>query len=274
MQQTSQRQATDYLDAPIAPSPAVTYRTAHLRVVEILFDRTCPHFLNADVLRYRFRSTPIQGSHCAKCYTRWLNLQNHPKELLANMSQTTRYQIRRAEREGVYYEFTSSPTTSQAEQFFDFYDSFARSKNLKRSINRSRVLAFLTHGLLDLSHVSSPDGRVLVWHAHVRSGPYTCLLYSASLFRREANNMAAYMGRANRLHHWCDILRFRDEGFAIYDFGGWYSGNQDQDLLRINRFKESFGGEVVVQYNCDRGITWIGALGLWLARALHNQSAN
>jgi hypothetical protein len=84
--------------------------------------------------------------------------------------------------------------------------------------------------------------------------------------------MAAYFGRANRLHHWSDILRFRDERFAIYDFGGWYPGTHDQALLRVNLFKESFGGELVTQYNCDQGVTWKGNLGLWLARVIRVQN--
>src|SRR5207248_2253065 len=200
------------------------------------------------------------GSQCAKCYTLWLNLQDHAKYLLGNMSRATRSQIRRAQREGLCYEFASAPTRSWAEQFFEFYDLFARSKNLKPSVDRRRVLGFIIKGALDLSRVSSRDGRVLVWHAHLRSGRYACLLYSASLFRREAKSMAAYFGRANRLLHWSDMLRFRDEGFATYDFGGWYPGTQNQALLRVNRFKESFGGELVVQYNCDQGATWKGAL--------------
>lgn len=81
--------------------------------------------------------------------------------------------------------------------------------------------------------------------------------------------MAAYIGRANRLHHWSDMLRFRDEGFGIYDFGGWYSGTQNQALLQINRFKKSFGGELVRQYNCDEAITWKGVVALWLRAAAH-----
>jgi hypothetical protein len=268
MWQGWESQATGDVDRPIAPSPIVRYRKAHLKVAEILFDGTCANIVDADVVRHNLRAAPVRGSHCVKCYTLWLNLQDDPKHLFAKMSHTTRYEIRRAQREGLRYEFTSAPTMTDAERFFDFYDSFARSKNLKPSIIRRRVLGFLSQGVLDLSRVSSPDGRGLVWHAYVRNGQYACLLYSASLFRCENNNMATYIGRANRLHHWSDMLRFRDEGFAIYDLGGWYPGTEDQALLRINRFKESFGGKLVVRYNCDRGVTWKGSLGLWLARTM------
>jgi hypothetical protein len=193
-------------------------------------------------------------------------LKDDPKYLLAKMSRPTRSQIRRAEREGVRYEFISTPIRSWTEQFLDFYELFAKSRKLK-SIDRRRLLAILGQNALDFSRVSSPDGRVLVWHANLRSGRYACCLYSASLFRREAKRTAAYIGRANRLHHWLDVLRFRDEGFSIYDFGGWYAGRENEQLLRINRFKESFGGELVLHYNCDQGLSWMGALALWLRRS-------
>jgi hypothetical protein len=188
------------------------------------------------------------------------------------MSRATRWQIRRAQKENFGYEFASTPTRNWAEKFFEFYDSFARSKNVRFSVDRDRALGFLNQGVLDLSYVSSPDGHVLVWHAHLRSGSYVALHSSASLFRCESHSAAAYISKANRLHHWLDLLRFRDEGFAIYDFGGWYPGKQNDALLRVNRFKESFGGELVVQYNCDQALTWKGAIGLWFARLIHPSS--
>ena len=246
---------------PGPPSPVVTYRKAYLRVAEVFFDGTGAD--TVDVVRYKFRARPVPGSRWAKFYTLWLNLEDNPKYLLAGMSRATRAQIRRAQREGLCYEFASAPTSAWVKQFFDFYDSFAESKNLQSSVDRRRVLGLLSQNALDLSRISSPDGRVLVWHANLRSGRYACCLHSASLFRREGKNMAASIGRANRLHHWSDMLRFRAEGFATYDFGGWYPGTQNEALLRVNRFKKSFGGELVLTYNCDHGLTWKGILALW-----------
>jgi hypothetical protein len=263
-----EQQATDRCAGD--PSLVLIYRKAHLKVAEIfdgtdMFNRKGADAV--DIVRYRFRARPVPGSLCAECYTLWLNLENDPKYLLANMSRATRWQIRRAERERLCYEFTSTPTRSWIVQFFDFYELFVKSKKLKWSVDRRRFLAILSQNALDLSRVSSPEGRVLVWHAHLRSGRYVSLDSSASLFRREVRSMAAYIGRANRLHHWLDVLRFRDEGFAIYDFGGWYAGRQNEELLRINRFKESFGGKVVFHYKCDQGLTRKGALALWLMRS-------
>ncbi len=46
------------------------------------------------------------------------------------------------------------------------------------------------------------------------------------------------IGRGNRMLHWKDILAFKAEGKNVYDFGGWYAGQEDEALLRINQFKE------------------------------------
>jgi hypothetical protein len=255
---------------PNAPSPVVTYRKAQLRVAEVFFNGAGVE--TVDIVRHKFRASPIPGTLNATLYTLYLNLENSPKYLLEQMSRATRSQIRRAQTEGLSYEFSSTPTICWVEQFFDFYDSFAQSKNLRSSLDRRRVLGLLTQYALDLSRISSREGRVLVWHASLRSGRYVCCLHSASLFRHEIKGIAAQIGRANRLHHWYDMLRFQSEGFTIYDFGGWYAGNQNLALLDVNRFKKSFGGELVRQYNCDQGITWKGALALWLrARILETQ---
>jgi hypothetical protein len=141
---------------------------------------------------------------------------------------------------------------------------YSAPSRLKLSLDRRRVLGLLSQNALDLSRISSSEGRVLVWHASLRSGRYVRCMNSASLFRHEIESIAAHIGRANRLHHWYDMLRFQSQGFTIYDFGGWYPGNQNLALLHVNRFKKSFGGELVRQYNCDQGITWKGALALWL----------
>lgn len=247
MQETCQQPVTGGVDRRIAPSPMARYRKAHLRVAEILFDGQCGNIANTDVVRHNFGATAVRGYRCTKCYTLFLSLQDHPKHLFANMSHTTRNEIRRAQTDGFRYEFTSIPTTSEAERFFDFYDSFARSENLKPVVARRRVLGFLSQGVLDLSRVCFPDGRDLVWHAYLRSGQYASLLYSASLFRRETSSMAACIGRANRFLHWSDILRFRDEGFAIR-FRRMVSGDpksgiaSDQSLQR--EFRRRVGGPI------------------------------
>jgi len=44
----------------------------------------------------------------------------------------------------------------------------------------------------------------------------------------------------------------------LYDFGGWYQGRDDQELLRINAFKEEFGGRHVREFHAAVPITLRG----------------
>jgi hypothetical protein len=107
-----------------------------------------------------------------------------------------------------------------------------------------------------------------VWHCYVKAGRWVRLVHSASLFRAAAEKAQQNLtSRANRYLHWLDMFRFGESGIDTYDFGGWYSGQEDQEKLRINQFKEGFGGTVASQYNGDRGITLKGILALRLRHA-------
>ena len=120
--------------------------------------------------------------------------------------------------------------------FCDFYDRFAAQKGLEM-LDRSGLVRYASSGVLDLSQAKDPDGEVVVWHAHLLTQKRVRLLYSASLFREtEDNQRRNLIGRANRYLHWGDMLRFRTTGLSLYDFGGWYPGDTDDALLRINKF--------------------------------------
>ncbi len=82
------------------------------------------------------------------------------------------------------------------------------------------------------------------------------LSHSASLYRGRDKDFRNLVGRANRLHHFKDMLFFKGNACNLYDFGGWYAGTEDQERLMINRFKEEFGGQKVLQYNAVLNRTW------------------
>jgi lipid II:glycine glycyltransferase (peptidoglycan interpeptide bridge formation enzyme) len=70
----------------------------------------------------------------------------------------------------------------------------------------------------------------------------------------------------NRCLHWNDMRWFKREGIPTYDLGGWYNGIQDEEKLRINKFKEEFGGTIVKNYNCVQGVTLKGKVALLINR--------
>ena len=56
------------------------------------------------------------------------------------------------------------------------------------------------------------------------------------------------------------MLKFKEQQVSIYDLGGWYPGDKDLAKLDINKFKKSFGGVIVKDFNQEFGITLKGKL--------------
>ncbi|BBA34836.1 uncharacterized protein sS8_2891 [Methylocaldum marinum] len=250
----------------------ITYQGRWLKSGEVWFDDKPVH-KEVDILTYIQCDNPVNGADCRPFHTLLIDLSPSATELLATLSENTRYKIRRgAEKDGVKYRgWNSSPPEVMA-AFSEFYDRFASQKGLGQ-LNRVYLNALEAAGVLDISCVTDKEGRDLVWHVHYRNRHRARLLYSASLFREVENSaLRNLIGRANRYHHWQDMLRFKQAGIRVYDFGGWYQGTTDTEKLGINRFKAEFGGTVVTNYNCKLLLTAKSRLlvnaGKWLERAM------
>ena len=204
---------------------------------------------DVDIIEHFQRSSPIPGARCSDFHTIHLDLTQDPETLFSGLSETCRYKIRRAEREDLKTEAWMSARDELVDDFIAFFDRFARGKGLPPA-PAERLHALAEAAVLDLSTVCRDDDP-LVWHAYLRAGNRARLLHSASLFREYKDTGRRNMiGRANRYLHWHDLLRYKDAGIPLFDFGGWYSGHDNEELLRINAFKESFGGHVVPEFHC------------------------
>jgi hypothetical protein len=234
---------------------------------EIYFDET-GDLRGVDVARYVQRSAPLHGCRCEPFDTLLVDLRQTPEALLEGSNRDNRYKIKRAaERDGLRYEAHETRTPAILPSFCDFYDRFAAQKGLAPA--RREVLAsYAEGGALDLSCMCD-ERDVLVWHAHYRTASRARLLHSASLFRAsEDSESRARVGRANRLHHHRDMLRFRAAGIPTYDFGGWATDQSTPELANLNRFKGSFGGTVAREHNCVCARTLRGRAVVAAERAL------
>jgi hypothetical protein len=198
---------------------------------------------------------PVPGAACSEFHTIVVDLQAAEDDLLAAMTKDTRYEIRRAEtKDGIVCSF-AEPGPQSVSEFCAFYNGFAESKGLGRA-NDQRLQVIGAGGCLALSRAGTPDGQILVWHAYYRGGSRVRLLHSASQFRgTDDSGFRNMVGRANRLLHWKDMQHFKQAGVRAYDLGGWYAGEADEEKLRINQFKQEFGGQVVKEYNCLWDVT-------------------
>ncbi len=246
----------------------IVTRSRWLRTGEVWFDED-PSGERVDVIVFRQRSQPVDGARCTVFHSLEVDLTPDPDAILARMTKDTRYEIRRAaDKDKVVAKCWFSNSGEALDRFCEFYDRFAAGKGLGPA-RRPYLKSMAEAGVLDLSLATSPDGAELVWHAYYRSNGRVRLQHSASLFREGADNaFRNLVGRANRFLHWDDMLRFKREGVTTYDWGGWYEGTEDQDRLRINQFKEEFGGQVVKTYNCVQVVSAKGRLVLATGRLL------
>ena len=133
-------------------------------------------------------------------------------------------------------------------------------------------------GVLRLGSMAH-EGEVVVWHSYLLIGSRVRLLHSASLFRGQAPARRGLIGRANWLLHWLEMQHFRGTGATLFDFGGWYEGQDDEEKLRVNEFKEGFGGTVRQEFDGVRALTllgraYLGARRLRVAIPLRPQAAH
>jgi hypothetical protein len=244
----------------------ILYSKQRLTIAEFHFDETVAA-PPVDIIRYQSRPEKVEGTFCYPFSTILIDLRQEPDELLAQMSKTTRNEIRRGAKDGLAFECSAQPDNAWVSDFFEFYDEFASLKGLPR-LNRARILGMRDCQSLVLTRIKGADGGIIVWHCYVHVNGCARLVHSASLFRAVDKAQQAVNSRANRYLHWRDMLHFQGEGFSTYDLGGWYSGQDDVEKLNVNRFKEGFGGRVAAQYNTDRGVTLKGVLAGQLRRAV------
>ena len=196
----------------------------------------------------------------------FVDLNEDPDKLLGGMNSTTRNEVRRGYKDPIVVEFDANPALATAEEFHAFYDRFAQAKKLAPA-NWMRLGSMQASGRLLLSRVKDTEGNALVWHCYLRDRSRARLLHSASVYRlNHSKEREKLVSRANRHLHWRDMLALRELGVATYDFGGWYAGREDKAMLRINSFKEGFGGRVVDLHNTYHGVTMKGRLAVRLHR--------
>lgn len=259
----------------------IKYSKRFLQRGEVWFDEKPVD--KVDVLTFYQTAEPVTGAQCSDFYTLITDLSKPSEDLFQGFSKGTRYEIRRAEKsDEIAYEFWSESIPDQIfAEFCDCYNQFAKEKRLA-PVDGAYLARLMAADLLDLSVVKDNTGNGLVWHAYYRKNDRVRLLHSCSLFRENADNVLRNLiGRANRLHHWRDIERFKQDGVLQYDLGGWYEGDSDAEKLRINQFKSEFGGVVVRNYNCIQTVTlkarillkvskWLKSFYSSIRRAIHS----
>lgn len=233
----------------------VVERGKFLREAE-LWNNEPPSNSSVDVIHHIYRDQPVPNAQSEICFTIILDLRKSEDEIFQNFGSNEKYEIRRAEaRDQIsHFFFESSPPL---DDFWKVYWKSSRAKNYP--IIPKRVLdTYAKNSSLILSVVKNHAGMNLSWYAYLVSNRSAVLI--AAVSDTDIQVSSSVRGRANRLHHWKNILAFKSRGFESYDFGGWYEKYDDSFLIGINQFKEGFGGRVTAKFNSRLPSSWRGRL--------------
>jgi hypothetical protein len=238
-----------------------------IRIADLYFDEPKPPDEDVDIFRYNQVSAPVRGATCTPFATIVLDLSASPEQLLSNAKRECREKFHRAEREEqagrLRYEYSASGTSEWIARFKKHFDRCSSVKALPHA-SRSRLSILAHNHALDISFVTDSEGEILAASCALLTPKRVRGLYAAASFRFTSDlKQRALIGRANRYLFWRDCLRFKESGAELFDFGGYYTGNADTEKLRINAFKEGFGGEVRREFNCEECVTLKGSLARW-----------
>jgi hypothetical protein len=245
-----------------------TYRSRFLTRGEVWYDEE-PDATSVDWVYHRQRSSPLVGARCRHAYTLLIDLTIRPDQLLAGIEERTALKIIAAQNEDrLQWQRLDSRDVKTMDRVEAMWNEFA-VLNKTPLFERDWVDEIARAGQLECSAASDPAGNVLAYHLVLLAGQRARQLIAIAPYRAVPD--LAWRGavsRANCFIHWMNFLAFRERGIPCFDFGGWYMGTTNIQFLGINRFKKSFGGRIVREFDCEEIRTIKGRVVLSTARLL------
>lgn len=169
-----------------------------------------------------------------------IDLKAGTDAIWSGFASKCRSAIRKAEKEG-----TEVRINQDYEGFIALNDNFREEKGLPAD---SRTPAFMkAHGVLFTAWLNGElvSGVYFLKDEHNMLG----LLAASKRLEAESNERRTSIANANRLLFWEGMKYGVENGFEVYDLGGYYNGKEpDPEKERINEFKRRFGGTVVDDY--------------------------
>lgn len=238
--------------------------------MDCYFEALDEHLGGVDIIRSHQVQRPISGATCEPFGTLVLDLTRSSDAIFADIKADVRRMIRKADREGITWEIVDSHDPKERDRLADFYDRCRALKKLP-PVSRALFRRLARQDALALSVVRSDDGAVLAANSYVVTRHRARSIYTAAVFRDpDAAEKKGMIARAGRTMWWHDIVHFQKTGVPLFDFGGYYRGDDDEQKLRVSSYKADFGGQPRQEFNCEQAITFRGRVALW---ALHQLRA-
>jgi len=173
------------------------------------------------------------------------NLSDSEQKIFGAFNETTRYEIRRAQRllqEDTRYTISSPGQWSNLQK--KLLCDFLTRKQLEPWVAAHGLDNFYLTPFFVTSSVDFQQSSLIV-HTYIadEEAGIVWLYWSASPV--DAAVERRLIGWLNRLLHWRDMLWFRENGFVTYDWGG---AGISPDVVNITRFKMGFGGTPIKRY--------------------------
>ena len=164
-----------------------------------------------------------------------IDLSLSENDLLAQMHEKTRYNIRLAQKKGVVAKvYFGNDMKNQLENFFNLLKETAqRDKFYLHPIAHYQKIIDIFNDKIELVSAEY-EGKILAAGLILFSGNTATYLYGGSSSENR-NLMAPYA------MHWQAIKRAIEKGCKWYSFGAV----NDTDLASVARFKQGFGGEAI-----------------------------
>ena len=167
-----------------------------------------------------------------------LDLRQSEGEILTNMKQKGRYNIKIAERNNLTVTSSSSKTSKELDTF---YTQYSETGNRHKITYRGKKYF---EALLEILGQSDYARTYAVWKGKTPLASAIILLYGESaLYLYGGSSEQSRELMAPYLLHWTIIKEAKEKGFSEYNFLG-VAPNDDSkhDWAGITRFKKQFGG--------------------------------
>ncbi|PWU19384.1 MAG: hypothetical protein C5B50_06700 [Verrucomicrobia bacterium] len=245
------------------------YQSRFLRRGEVWFDGQS-NGAAVDWILYRNQSFPVPGTTWRYFYNRLIDLSKSAEALLSEMEPKTVAKIKTAAEEDKaccdWSELTPGKVLNELE---GMWNQSIEAKRRWGMLNRNWLGEMISAHKIELAAAREPSGAPLVYAGLFRDTQRVQQLMTVSPPRAVLDPaIRAKTNRASCFLLWNTMLRLKQQGIRVFDFGGWYPGTDDVQLLGANAFKKSFGGYVVREYECEQIVTLKGWVVLTGARLL------
>lgn len=165
-----------------------------------------------------------------------LDLEQDKQTILANFSKANRQQIRKAEEEGVIID-----TNEDIDAFVDFFNDFAIKKGTFQT-SKNRILEKKEYLVLSFAKF---ENNIIAAQSYLIDNESKIVRHYQTANKRFGNDINKnFVGQANKYLLVYNLLKFKEAGFKIFDFGGYAANTKDESLLGINNYKLKFGGQI------------------------------